>query len=82
MGEVGVVNPIVVNGESLQFVTLGLREASIITIHNTKGQLMHTQQVEAEEGRVEIELPNLSTGVYIYSIKTATQKFFGKFVKK
>ena len=82
LGEVGVVNPIVVNGESLQFVTSGLREASIITIHNTKGQLMHTQQVEAEEGRVEIELPNLSAGVYIYSIKTATQKFFGKFVKK
>jgi len=82
LGEVGVLNPVVVNGESLQFVTSGLREASIITIHNTKGQLMHTQQVEAEEGRVEIELPNLSAGVYIYSIKTATQKFFGKFVKK
>ena len=82
IGEVGVLNPVVVNGESLQFVTSGLREASIITIHNTKGQLMHTQQVEAEEGRVEIELPNLSAGVYIYSIKTATQKFFGKFVKK
>ncbi len=82
LGEVGVVNPVVVNGESLQFVTSGLRDASVITIHNTKGQLMHTQQVEAEEGRVEIELPNLSAGVYIYSIKTATQKFFGKFVKK
>ena len=82
IGEVGLTNIVVTNGESLQFTTSGLREDAVITIHNTKGQLMHTQQVSAEDNSAEIDLPNLTDGVYIYSIKTATQKYFGKFVIK
>lgn len=82
IGEVGLINPQVGIGESLQFTTSGLRDVAMITIHNTKGQLMHSQQVLAEDSRVEVDLPNMSAGVYIYSIKTSTQKFFGKFVIK
>lgn len=82
VGEIGLVNVEVCNDECLQFTTSGLREDAVITIHNTKGQLLLTKQVLAQEGKVEIDLPSLASGVYIYLIKTATQKFFGKFVIK
>ena len=80
VGEVGVKSNVILSSESLSFITSGLTTQGVITIHNTKGQLMHSQQVSPQEQEVEVYLPNLSIGVYIYSIKTPTQKFFGKFI--
>ena len=80
VGEVGVKSNVILSSESLSFITSGLTTQGVITIHNTKGQLMHSQQVSPQEQEVEVYLPNLSSGVYIYSIKTPTQKFFGKFI--
>jgi PKD repeat protein len=80
LGEIGLKSNVINSSESLVFITSGLNSDGVITIHNTKGQLMHTQRVSSQDEEVEVHLPNLSSGIYIYSIKTPAQKFFGKFI--
>jgi hypothetical protein len=82
IGEVGVKSNIISQGENLIFITSGLTSEGVITIHNTKGQLMQSQQVSSVDEEVAINLSNLNSGIYIYSLKTPTQKFFGKFIIK
>ena len=82
IGEVGVKSNIISQGESLIFITSGLTSEGVVTIHNTKGQLMQSQQVSSVDEEVAINLSNLNSGIYIYSLKTPTQKFFGKFIIK
>ena len=82
IGEVGLVKPVVSVGELLQFVVSGMQTESTLTINNLKGQLLHNQVIAGGASDVKVQLPNLTQGVYIYSIVSDTQKYFGKFIIK
>ena len=82
IGEVGLRNSLLSQGEELEFVTSGLKEASSLTIHNLKGHLLHAETLSASKPSVRITTENLSSGMYIYMIKSSTQQFFGKFIIK
>lgn len=82
VGEVGVKNAILAHGEMLSLVTTGLVDDAVLTIHGTKGQLLLQTAIQAGSDSAVVELGNLASGVYIYSIKSATQKFFGQFIIK
>ena len=80
IGEVGIRKSIIGKGEPLEVITSGIVEGAILTIHGTKGQLLHQSEIPARSESVEIAVPDLAAGVYIYAIKSATQKFFGQFI--
>lgn len=82
VGEVGLRNTMLNSGEPLVVCTSGLKDSAKFTIHNLKGHLLHDTEIPAEDDITEIPLSNLSAGVYIYFIKTDTQKFFGQFIVK
>lgn len=82
VGEVGLRKNLVAKGEPLEVITSGIGEDALFTIHGTKGQLLHESVIPASNECVEIALPDFAAGVYIYVIKTATQKFFGQFIVK
>lgn len=81
-GKVGPQNVMLEQGEPLSLYTSGLCGDATITIHNPKGHLLHSATLSSKEAIEEVQLPILDKGVYIYSIKTATQKFFGQFIIK
>ena len=80
IGEVGIKKSIIGKGEPLEVVTTGISEDAVLTIHGMKGQLLLEQTLPANNKSVEIAVSDFSTGVYIYAIKTSTQKFFGQFI--
>ena len=82
IGEVGLRKNMVAKGEPIGIITSGIGEDAIFTIHGTKGQLLHESVIPAKSESAENALPELATGVYIYVIRTATQKFFGQFIVK
>ena len=81
-GEIGLKESVLGQGQPLEVLTSGLSAAAVVTLHDVKGRLLHEAHVEAGEPAVTIPLDGFSSGVYIYSIKTATQKFFGQFIVK
>jgi PKD repeat protein len=82
VGEVGLEKNIIAKGEVVKVIASGISEDAVLTIHGTKGQLLHKAEIPAKSECVEIALPDFPLGVYIYVIKTATQKFFGQFMVK
>lgn len=58
-----------------------LPEEKIFTLHDSKGRLLHTLVIPAQEGKASVILPDLSNGVYIYELRTPHHKFFGKLLK-
>lgn len=82
VGEVGLEKNIIAKGEVVKVIASGISEDAVLTIHGTKGQLLHKAEIPAKSECVEIALPDFPAGVYIYVIKTATQKFFGQFIVK
>lgn len=82
VGEVGLEKNIIAKGEVVKVIASGISEDAVLTIHGTKGQLLHKAEIPARSECVEIALPDFPAGVYIYVIKTATQKFFGQFMVK
>ena len=82
VGEVGIRNALLAKGEPLSVITTGLAGDALITIHGMKGQLLHSAGIPAGQGCVDVAVDALPAGVYIYSIKSATQKFFGQFIIK
>jgi hypothetical protein len=53
---------------------------AIIALHNTSGQLVYKNEVQLTKGQNEIrlELENISTGLYLYSVTTSEGKLAGK----
>jgi hypothetical protein len=49
-------------------------------VHGMKGNLLHSAQIAAGEEHVTVAVSDLAPGIYIYSIRSATQKFFGQFI--
>lgn len=82
VGEVGVRNTILSRGENLSLVTTGLNAEATLTIHGMKGQQLLRKVILPGSDTADVELGTLPTGVYIYSINSATQKFFGQFIIK
>ena len=44
--------------------------------------MLHSAHITAGTERVAVAVNDLAPGVYIYSIRSATQKFFGQFIIK
>ena len=82
VGEVGITKSVIAKGEPLEVITSGIAEDAVFTVHGMKGQLLLEAVVPAKNDAVEVAVPDLPAGVYIYSIKTATQKFLGQFIVK
>ena len=82
VGEVGIRSALLAKGEPLTVISTGLVGDALITIHGMKGQLLHSAEIQAGQGGVDVAVDALPAGVYIYSIKSATQKFFGQFIIK
>ena len=82
MGEVGIERALLAAGEPLVVLAAGLSGDARFTVHGMKGNLLHSAHIAAGEERVTVSINNLAPGVYIYSIRSATQKFFGQFMIK
>ena len=82
VGEVGIEKSVLAAGEPLVVLATGLCEEARFTVHGMKGNLLHSAQIPASEERVTVATNDLEPGVYIYSIRSATQKFFGQFIIK
>ena len=82
VGEVGIERALLAAGEPLVVLAAGLAENATFTVHGMKGELLHSAQLPAGEERVTVAVNDLTPGVYIYSIRSATQKFFGQFIIK
>ena len=82
VAEVGIESALLTAGEPLVVLASGLAEDAQFTVHGMKGQQLLGTTVPAGTERMAVGLENLKTGVYIYSIKSATQRFFGQFIIK
>ncbi|MBR2638660.1 MAG: hypothetical protein IKD40_07460 [Bacteroidaceae bacterium] len=82
IGEVGIVNAVFEKGEPLSLVLSGLDADAVLTIHSARGQLLHSVAISHSDELVEVYLPMNESATYIYQIKSATKKFFGKFIIK
>lgn len=82
VGEVGISKALLEQGEPLEVLTSGLDAGAVITVHDMKGKLLQSRVYEGTVERISVELGNLPSGVYIYSILNARQKFFGQFIIK
>ena len=82
VAEVGIESALLAAGEPLMVLASGLAEDAQFTVHGMKGQQLLGATVPAGTERMAVGLENLKTGVYIYSIKSATQRFFGQFIIK
>lgn len=81
-GEVGLEKVVLEQGENMFLLASGLETDALFTVHGLKGQLLHSITVPAGVASYDVQLPYLSAGVYIYSIKTDNSKFFGQFIVK
>ena len=82
VGEVGIAKSVLAKGEPLEVITSGIAQDAVFTVHGMKGQLLLETVVPAKNDAVQVAVPDFAIGVYIYSIKTATQKFLGQFIVK
>jgi hypothetical protein len=80
VSQVGIEKSVLTAGEPLVVLAAGLCEDARLTVHGMKGNLLHSELVPADAERVTVALNDLTPGVYIYSIRSATQKFFGQFI--
>ena len=80
VGEVGIEKSVLNADEQLVVLASGLREDAYFTVNGMKGNLLYSAHIEAGAERVSIDINDLAPGVYIYSIRSATQKFFGQFI--
>ncbi|MBQ8336505.1 MAG: hypothetical protein IJY44_03105 [Bacteroidaceae bacterium] len=81
VGEVGIKKSLLEKGEPLEVSAAGIDGVAHVTVHGMKGELL--RNVECPQGgSVTVPLDGLPTGVYIYSIATASQKFLGQFIIK
>lgn len=82
VGEVGIENALLEQGEPLVIFCSGLETDASLTVHGMKGQLLHSETLPAGKENAYVHFDNLPAGVYIYLIKSDTQKFFGQFIIK
>lgn len=82
VGEVGIKKNVLEPGEPLVVLTDGLNGTASVTLHDMKGRLLHSIRCSSEHGDVTVPLSGQPAGIYVYSITTASQKFFGQFIIK
>lgn len=82
IGEVGIRKSILGKGEALEVITSGVGEDAVITVHDMKGRLLKKSDIVQSADCKAINIDELPAGVYIYSISSNTQKFFGQFIVK
>ena len=80
VGRVGIEKSMLAADEPLVVLAAGLSGDARFTVHGMKGNLLHSAHITAGTERVTVEVNDLAPGVYIYSIRSATQKFFGQFI--
>ena len=82
VAEVGIESALLTAGQPLVVLASGLDQDAQLTVHGMKGQQLLGTTVTAGTERMAVGLEELKPGVYIYSIKSATQRFFGQFIIK
>ena len=82
VGEVGIESALLEQGEPLVIFCSGLETDASLTVHGMRGQLLHSETLPAGKENAYVHFDNLPAGVYIYLIKSDTQKFFGQFIIK
>ncbi|MBQ8695546.1 MAG: hypothetical protein IJ513_07895 [Bacteroidaceae bacterium] len=82
VGEVGIESALLEQGEPLVIFCSGLETDASLTVHGMRGQLLHSETLPAGQDNAYVHFDNLPAGVYIYLIKSDTQKFFGQFIIK
>ena len=82
VAEVGIESALLTAGQPLVVLASGLDQDAQLTVHGMKGQQLLGSTVTAGTERMAVGLEELKPGVYIYSIKSATQRFFGQFIIK
>jgi len=82
VGEVGIESALLEQGEPLVIFCSGLETDASLTVHGMRGQLLHSETLPAGQENAYVHFDNLPAGVYIYLIKSDTQKFFGQFIIK
>ena len=82
IGKVGIEKALLATGELIVVLATGLADDARFTIHGTKGELLHSTHIQAGAERVNVPLNDFKPGIYIYSIRNSTQKFFGQFIIK
>ncbi|MBP3408914.1 MAG: hypothetical protein J6K83_07195 [Bacteroidaceae bacterium] len=82
VGEVGIESALLEQGEPLVIFCSGFETDASLTVHGMRGQLLHSETLPAGKENAYVHFDNLPAGVYIYLIKSDTQKFFGQFIIK
>lgn len=65
----------------LHVKTEHLYEDKVLTLHDARGRLLCTIVIPMQEVETTVALSDLSSGVYIYELRTSRHKFFGKLLK-
>lgn len=82
VAEVGLKKLILDKDEPLELFTGGIAGDAIFTVHSIKGEQLLSVDIPSGTRNFNISVELFSTGAYIYSIKSTTQKFFGQFIIK
>jgi hypothetical protein len=80
VAEVGIKSATITCGEPISVMASGLAGDAEFTVHGMKGQLLLSAGIPAGQAMVEVSSADLQPGIYIYSIKSDTQRFTGQFI--
>ena len=69
-------------GEPVEVLACGVEGDAVFSVHGMKGELLLSVEIPAGQEELDVDTGKLSKGTYIYSIRSATQKFFGQFMIK
>ena len=80
--EVGISKMLLNAGEPVEVLASGVEGDAVFSVHGMKGELLLSVEIPAGQEELDVDTGKLSKGTYIYSIRSATQKFFGQFMIK
>lgn len=68
--------------DNLIFLFTGVNQEGIIKIYSVEGRILSEYPVSSSMDRMNINLGNLTQGLYFYTLETASHTYNGKFVKE
>lgn len=67
-------------GQDIHVQVHGMEGAKILTLHNTSGHLVRKYNWAPGQQELTFNTAGLASGLYLYELKTAQAKIFGKFI--